>query len=65
MFADIISTTVAAVMFGRGGLNSFPLQRDEHLIMVLRYVFAEPGACWVVEHSAGMTLVKLAATASS
>ena len=29
-------------MYGRAGLKVFPVQRDEHLLMVLRYVLQNP-----------------------
>jgi hypothetical protein len=32
----------AAGMFGRGRFKSFPVQRVEHLLMVLRYVLQNP-----------------------
>ncbi len=40
-YGVITSITAAAGMFGRP-VKSFPVQRDEHLLMVLRYVLQNP-----------------------
>jgi hypothetical protein len=42
MYGVITSTTAAAGMYGRADLRVSPVQRDEHLLMVLRYVLQNP-----------------------
>ena len=43
MCVIITNIMVAAGISGRGRFKSFPVQRDEHLITVLRYVLQNPG----------------------